>query len=213
MKIKIKKKTKKKLLIAGTALFGLFFLASHFEHYRAAPIVAARDVAALTFIPEGDGLKLTAKAYTVDESIANLDRNVLKKGYQPVQITIQNNSPTVYQMGAESLSLPTTDSDKVAWKFTQDAIPRGVALKIASIFFWPLSIASTIDGVKTFKTYKHLKKDFKAKTLDKSEVVAPYSTITRIIFVPKDKFESDFSVTLQNQETGDFTTHHLSSGE
>ena len=83
---------------------------------------------------------------------------------------------------------------------TKSAIPRGLAYKIAGFFFWPLLFPGTIDTIKTYKSHKALKKDFTAKGI-KDEVIAPYSTFNRVIFVPLKQYKKNFTVTLVDQET------------
>jgi len=87
---------------------------------------------------------------------------------------------------------------ELAWKETKKALPRGIALRIASLFFWPLMIPSTIDGIITYKAHRTLAKDLEAKTLkEKEEIIPPYATVSRILYVKQEGFEKEFSVSLQ----------------
>jgi hypothetical protein len=143
---------------------------------------------------------ITAKAYTHEESKVYLQRDLLDRGVQPLQVTIQNNTPNSFSVSASSVDLPHLEPSKVAFRVTKSAIPRAVAWKVASFFFWPLMIPSAIDGIRTMHTHSLLKRSFKAKCL-KDEVILPYSTLNRILFVPEEKFKKAFDVTVIDLET------------
>ncbi|MEI8329547.1 MAG: hypothetical protein WCG14_06085 [Chlamydiia bacterium] len=157
------------------------------------PTVETLD-AESTFL-RSNTIQVVAKAYTPEESTKFLNKNLLRKGYQPVQITIQNNSSQEYSLSSGSVGLPTASPSKVTMKLMQSAIPRGIAFRIASFFFWPFMVPSTIDSIITMKTYQSIKNDLQSK-LVKKEVIAPYSIYNRIVFVPIDQFKDSFDVSL-----------------
>jgi len=65
-------------------------------------------------------------------------------------------------------------------------------------------IPSTIDGIRTYAHYKNMYRDYHAKSLkEKGEIVSPYSTFHRILFVPKDEVKEVFQVTVIDLETLD----------
>jgi len=152
------------------------------------------------FGPEEGKLIVTAKAYTHEESKIYLQRDLVDRGVQPLEVTIQNNTDKKYSVTASSVDLPRIDPKKVAFKVTKSAIPRSVAWKIASFLFWPLSIPGTIDGIRTWHNHQLLKKNFNAKSF-KDEVILPFSTMHRVLFVPQDKFKTNFDVTLIDIDT------------
>ena len=96
------------------------------------PTVETLD-AESTFL-RSNTIQVVAKAYTPEESTKFLNKNLLRKGYQPVQITIQNNSSQEYSLSSGSVGLPTASPSKVTMKLMQSAIPRGIAFRIASFF-------------------------------------------------------------------------------
>lgn len=160
----------------------------------------------MQFSPEHD-VVVTAKTFTSDESKFLLGHDLLSRGVVPVQVNVQNNTANEYSLCASSVDLPHIDPNKVAFKVSKSAIPRAVGWKILSFLFWPLMIPSTIDGIRTYTHHRNLKKDFNAKSLkEKGEVVAPYSTFHRILFVPKDKLKETFAVTVIDIETMEQTS-------
>lgn len=154
------------------------------------------------FSEDEEGLEVSYKKLTEEESKAYLSRNLIGKGFQPVHITIQNNSPNTYEIAPSSVSLPLASAKDVAFEFTKSAIPRSIGFKIASFFFWPFMIPSTIDSIKTYKTHQSMKKNFAAKAV-KDEIILPYSTVHRVLYVPIEEFSDTFSIALVNKKSGD----------
>lgn len=154
---------------------------------------------------------VTAKTFTSDESKSLLGDNLIKRGVVPVQVNIQNNTGNEYSLCASSVDLPHIDPKKVAFTVCKSAIPRAIGWRIASIFFWPLMIPATIDGTISYNHYRAFRKDFDAKSLkEKGEIVSPYSTYHRILFVPKESVKETFAVTvidLATMEPTEITTH------
>lgn len=152
------------------------------------------------FLAEENHVKLSIKALTVEESEKYLKKDLLDMGYQPVEVTIENGSADPYLLSPKSVDLPLVDGRKIAKKILKAALPRSIGLKIASLFFWPLTIPSTLDSLLTHKSYRKLKKQLESKAV-RDEVVAPYSSVHRVFFVPVGECQDSFSVTLENQET------------
>lgn len=145
---------------------------------------------------------------TVSESKQNFGHDLISRGVQPLQLTIQNNSAKEFSLCPSSVDLPSIKPKKIAFKITKSAIPRGIAYRVASFFFWPFTIPSTIDSIRVYAHHKSLKKDFAAKGM-KDEILAPYSTFHRVLFVPKDEFKKSFTVTLielDSLESQEFNT-------
>src|SRR3972149_3641022 len=66
------------------------------------------------FGPEEGKLIVTAKAYTHEESKIYLQRDLVDRGVQPLEVTIQNNTDKKYSVTASSVDLPRIDPKKVA---------------------------------------------------------------------------------------------------
>lgn len=202
-----KKKSKKKNTflkkfnpLGLATLASIFLLTTSWEHYENHPLKSTTS----SFLPAfslGDAqLVVNAKAMTVAESKRSFGHDLLSRDVQPLQLTIENNTSNEYSLCASSVDLPRIEASRVAFKVTKSAIPRSIAYKIASLFFWPLAIPGAIDSIRTFTHHKNLKKDLKAKSL-REETVAPYSVFHRVLFVPKDEFKETFKVTLIDLET------------
>lgn len=160
------------------------------------------------FLAEEDHVKLSIKPLTAEESKKYLKKDLLDKGYQPVEVTIENGSSDPYSFSPNSVSLPLIEGKSIAKKLFRSAIPRSICFRIAGLFFWPISIPGTIDGVLTNKSYRKLKKQLQSKSV-REEVIAPYSSVHRIFFVSSKDCEGSFDVTLENQETLESRVFHV----
>ena len=148
------------------AAFGIF---TPWDSYRKSnlPTVATMN-AEETFL-RADTLHVVAKAYTSEESQKYLRKDLLRRGYQPVQITIQNNSAEEFSLSTGSVDLPTAEPSKIASKLLHSTIPRSIVLRVASLFFWPLAIPTTVDSMITLKSYKTIKNDLQSKLIKKTK--------------------------------------------
>jgi hypothetical protein len=189
----------KSILIAFVTISVLLFVTES-GTYKVEPLIAQPL--------EKEGLHVQALAYTAQESKQYLKENLLSKGYQPVQISIQNNSAYPIGFGDLSVDLPFVSGSEVATQLLKDTIPRAIGFKVASFFFWPFLVPSTIDTFIVYKNQKKLRHDYAAKTVKAyEEILPPYSTLTRVLFVKQSDYKPDFTVSLQDKETG--LMHHF----
>lgn len=187
-------KTKTKIFIISS-LMGAFALFTPWNTYKASKWPTPATLNAEDTFLRSDSLQVVAKAYTPEESKKYLNRDLIAKGYQPIQITIQNNSANEFSLSSGSVDLPSAEPAAIATKMMHAAIPRSLAFRAASLVFWPFIFPSTIDTIATIKNYKMLKNDLKSK-LVKKEVVASYSIYNRVVFVPVKEYKESFDVTL-----------------
>ena len=198
----------KKSIIALSTLVAVFALTTPWSSYKS-PIwpTVATLTAEQTFL-RADTLHIVAKAYTAEESEKYLRKNLIAKGYQPVQITIQNNSANEFSLSSGSVDLPGADPTRIANKMMHSTIPRSIAFRIATMIFWPFVFPSSIDSLVTLKNYKLLKHDLQSKIV-KKEVLAPYSIYNRVVFVPVKEFKESFDITLIELNTLDPKIVHI----
>ena len=70
---------------------------------------------------------------------------------------------------------------------------------VAGLFLWPFFIPAVVDGVKSSQANQRLDEDFAKKELA-DQIISPYNTINGLIFVPKNEFSRDFTVTAVDVE-------------
>lgn len=190
----------KNFFLSVILISSLLFLTS-VEKFRPAKLPFVAGVVQ-SFTKEQKGVQLDYKVYSSVDSKIYLDRDLLAKGYQPVQITIQNNTPYSFVLGKEDISLPLVSASKVVSKFDRATLPKSIGYKVLGFFFWPFSVIGTIDSVKTYATHRDLKKDLSAKSVkNDQEVILPFSSLNRVLFVEKDKYQEEFSISLFNTDT------------
>ncbi len=144
-------------------------------------------------------LAITAKVYTPEESKKILKMDLAAKGYVPVEVTVQNAGHHSYAISGASTAMRSAKPQEIAWKVSKGAIPRGVGLKILSLVFWPMTVASSVDSIFTFKKHLSVVKILSAKGFkEDDEIVLPYSVVKRILYVPRGAFYEDFSVALED---------------
>ena len=178
-----------------------FMFLSSMEKYQVTTLPFVSDVVK-PFIKEQRGIQMAYKVYNDFESKIYLDRDLISKGFQPIQLTIQNNTASSFLLGKDDVSLPLASVSSVAWSISKSSIPRSIAYKVLGFVFWPFMIPDTIDSVKTYATHRDLKRDYAAKSIkNNQEEILPFSTMHRIMFVEKEKYEENFSVTLFNTKT------------
>jgi hypothetical protein len=198
---------KNKVLITVVGILGLFSIFLTYDHYHFSSLPALA-METLPFVEANKDLRLSAKPYNPEESKLFLKRDLLSRGYQPVQITIENNSPSAYQLSLDEMKQKQVSPRELAMKVLQGSIPRAIGLKIASLIFWPFAIPSTIDSLRSIHTYNDLKKDYTAKQL-KDETIAAYSTQHRILFLNKHDLKDPLTLILKDNEDGSTSTFLL----
>ncbi|MFA6527053.1 MAG: hypothetical protein WCT20_01375 [Candidatus Babeliales bacterium] len=129
-----------------------------------------------------------------------LDRDVLKKGYQPVLITFTNNTKRYFRINRENISLPTVPAAQVARAVHTSTLGRSLGYGVAGLIVWPLLIPAVVDGVRSSQANYKCDQDFAAKELTE-HVVGPFSTLNGLIFVPKEKFVWNFTLDIIDAET------------
>lgn len=147
------------------------------------------------------GISVAAKAFSKEDCKQYLDRNVICKGYQPIQIYIENTTDSSYLFSTSRISLPIAPPDEVAQKVHSSMVGRiagyGAAAVLASPF---IAVPGIIDGFISVKANKTLDQDFQSKAA-RDCVILPYSHANMILFVPKKSFKDTFSVTLVDEKT------------
>jgi hypothetical protein len=192
-------------------LAGLCLCMGWYHHYiRHMSSVAPMAIPA--FEPEQKTVEVYAKVLSSDESVHLLGRDLPDAGIQPLHITIDNNSPTEYTICPECIDLNYLDAKEVAKKMQISSLPRSIAFKVLGFFFWPFMIPGTLDSIHTFHSYKMLKNDYAAKSI-KDELVPMYSTVNRIIFVPKEEYKETFTLTLTDPKSHKMQVFEISHDE
>ena len=188
----------KKCILAG--LFSLSLLCTGCASYRAVSLSALSP----QFVKESEvipGIAVGCKSFSSSDCTAYLDRDVLKKGYQPVELTFYNQTAKSYFFSSKQMSLPCSSPEKVAKTVHTSTVGRVVGYSVGALLFSPLIIPAVVDGICSRNSNKRLDKDFQDKAEDHF-VIAPYSYRMTLLFIPQKDFSPNFHVTLVEQDTG-----------
>ncbi len=194
----------KRINIIFTSIVAVCSLvAMSMNDYRTLGVI--QEVAPLSCHAEDKGVSTTSYVHlsSEDEFIKSLRSN----GYILLEIEVRNQTGKAYELSRDSISLPQANAKDIAWSFTKKSIPRSIGLKIASFFFWPMMIPSTIDTLVTHKNHTSLRRDLKIKTLkEDGETLLPYTSTKRFIFIKESNWQewsakNSFEITLKETES------------
>jgi len=139
------------------------------------------------------GLAWAAKEYTEADCKTYLGRNVILSGYQPVQLYIKNDSDTTYRFSPDAMSIQTVNYREVAVEAHTNTFTR-------VLLYAPLILPAIFEGIGSSKANAKLDSDYADKSA-KTELIAPYGTLNKILFVPEYSYQDHFTVTLLNVQT------------
>jgi hypothetical protein len=152
------------------------------------------------YAQEVDGITLAVKKFTESDSKRYFDRDIQEKGYQPIQISILNDSKRYITFSPQGVTLPTVPAEEVAEKIHTSTAGRATAYGVGALFLWPLAVPAIVDGVKSSKANAAADRDFGAKAID-GLTVQPYSQHNGVIFVPLQDYTDAFQITLFDRES------------
>jgi hypothetical protein len=177
--------------------------------YRASSLNSpSTDVVTFSETKEKD-IAVTSKAFNVTDCKIYLDRNVIAKGYQPIQLYIENNSDKTYGFSLNRISLSCARPEEVAEKVHTSTVGRAVGYGAGALLFWPLAIPAIVDGVKSSQANDALDRDFFAKAAQ-DQVILPHSHMNKLLFVPVRDYQPNFSLTLMEKDTNKAVPFSLS---
>ncbi len=195
---------KSNYILISCLLVCSFFTLSSWNFYK--PLTHSSSLLDLSLERKAKGVLISAEKYTKEKSESHFSSNLLSLGYIPIEITIQNQSPSAYVISRASTALPSATAKEVAWSFRKKSIPAAVGLQIASFFLWPFSIPSAAHSLHNYKSNKNLKKELNAKTLkEEEEIVPPYSSVKRVIYLKEKEAPESFSFSLEEADSRDLT--------
>ncbi len=145
---------------------------------------------------------VNVKKFSSEDSIHFLGRDVIQKGFQPIQITVNNNSDRFLIFAKDGVELTTATPEEVAKSVETSTVGRATGYGIAALIIWPFLIPAIVDGVKSAKANDQLMRDYLNKTIDRLEIL-PHTTVTGVVFVPVKQMKDDFAITMIDRDTAE----------
>lgn len=177
----------------------LIFLSGCASYHSAS--LAALSPQFVTEYAEMEGLSIGGKAFSEEECITYLDRDLLKKGVQPIQLTFYNQTDKSYLFSTEQVGLSAALPEDVAKKVRTSTLGRIVGYTVGAVFIPALIIPAVVDGIRSYQANQQLTQDFSQKASDHF-TIPPGTFKVTLLFVPKEKFLPSFDLTLIEEETG-----------
>lgn len=161
-----------------------------------------------TYSESIENVTLACKALSKEECKKYFDRDILGSGFQPVQMTIVNDTENAVLFHPDGVSLPVCPPEEVAEKCHTSTAGRATAYGVGALFIWPLAIPAIVDGVKSHEANKELDRDFSEKNIEQM-VINPYTTHNGVIFISNEDYQESFTVRLLNRETKQKLEFHI----
>lgn len=154
-------------------------------------------------IVEKNDVTACAQLLSEADSKYYFSRGLLKKGYQPVQIYVKNDSNQDLILDASTINMPIENRDHVAARAHIDATPRAIGWAVGGLFLWPFFIPAVVEAIQVPKVNKALDRDFESRTLDMNSKVAikPHSTLNKVFFVRKESVSDRLEFCLKDSKT------------
>ena len=150
---------------------------------------------------------IAAKAFNKADCKKYLDRDLLDKGYQPVQIIIKNFSNKTLIFSPDQVSLPCARIEQVVESVHTSTAGRATGYGAAAVLTSGLfAIPAIIDGVKSSNANKALDSDYFAKTA-KRQIIPPNSKLNGVLFIPSANYTNSFKVTLTEESSNNNYKH------
>ncbi len=192
----------KKIAVSLATIPTLLILLSGCASYNASPLNTLSSEMIMSQPLGGMGnnnILVSAKAFDKADCKKYLDRDVISKGYQPVQLYIQNNSEKDYIFSLNRVSIPSATPEEVADKVHTNTAGRAAGYGAAAWFtFGILAVPAIVDGVKSANANESLDNDFSAKVA-RDQIIMKHSHFNKLLFVPVNEYQQIFSVTLIEQ--------------
>ncbi len=167
--------------------------------YKARPLSQLSTDSSTLFI-ENNSICFGYHIFDKSDCKKYLDRDVITKGYQPIHISITNNSNSSVYFSPKNITLPIIDAYEVSQKAHTNTVGRAVGYGITGLFIWPFLIPAVVDGIGSHEANDKLDVDFDRKVL-RDQTINPNASINGLVFVPVESNISDFQITLTDSKT------------
>lgn len=109
---------------------------------------------------------------------------MLEKGYQPIQVSIENTTKKYLEFSLQAINIRITSSSEVAKKVLHRTLLRNI----------PATIHALEANMK-------LERDYYEKTIRDRNIITPYMLFHGVIFVTTQNYRNNLTITLINCET------------
>jgi hypothetical protein len=171
---------------------------------------ASYSASSLALLPQEQALQstqnsnilVTWQSYDKVDCKKYLGRDVISEGYQPIQITIRNNTNDPLYFSPQNFNIPLAPVNEVARKVHTSTAARVVGYGVPGLFIWPFLIPAVYDGIKSSSANDSLDADYEAKVM-REQVIHPLSMFNGVVFVPQKYANQTIEMYLVNSKTNE----------
>ena len=189
---------------SGLALACVSLLLSGCASYQAANLNPLLSDIGIQKLQSSDTLPVTVAWKVFDQTDCKqyLDRDVIRKGYVPIQITVYNDSDHPLYINPEEFNVAIVPYRQVTSKAHTSTVGRVLAYGVPGLFLWPFLIPAVVDGLKSSEANEALDIDYTSKAIAET-VIRPHSVFNGLIFVNKGYANSALEIPLTDRMTND----------
>lgn len=151
---------------------------------------------------EAKGLMIGCKEFSEDDCMQYLDRNLLARGYQPVQLTFFNKSEETYFFSTDRIDLPCASVNTIKNTMYTSTAGRITGYAIGSLVIPFLTIPAIVDGIMSYNSNQMIDQDLDAKAKEEFMII-PGSFRKIVVFVPKNSYKSNFNLSLLGNKSNE----------
>lgn len=159
-------------------------------------------------IEEQNNVQVAKKVLTEEECRTAFDRRIIKRGYQPVQISIRNNSNKNYILDSSDMNLTLAPIQSVTKKLHRDPVTKGIKYFIIAGPVWGI-----FEGLNSQNVNNQITADLNERCLDETRIVniKPHQSLNTVVFVSADQANTNsLDLKLRNSENNEYLTFNLS---
>lgn len=185
------------------ACLGMMLLVTGCAKYSPKPLGRSYGVS-----QESEGVFVAAHMLSYNDCKRVFSRNIEKKGYKAVQLSITNNSDHTYVLDGQQIRLNLEPVRYVARDMQLKTVKRVLTWVVPGILFmpvlFPMIYIGAFDGTKCVLANRKLMADFQQRCIDRSSRlhILPQSTTTRVMFIRNENYCSKLLLTLDSLTDG-----------
>lgn len=161
-------------------------------------------------VKSNENITVRVKAYSSADSKRYFKKDLVRAGYKPIQVNIENNSKDSYVLRPSYIGLDLVPSNRIARLLYDDSIMNAVYIYYAGIlgvtfinfYFLPLFAFSPLYGWMSHKSNKKINKNLRFNSVQDWQdgiVIHPYASINKFIFTSRSSYHGSFSLKLFNE--------------
>lgn len=163
------------------------FLLSGCASYKAQSLEGLNSGSS-AYSEEKSGVKVSLRAFTPADCKRYFDRPLIQKGYQPIQIAIENKTNNYILFSEQAIDMPVVPSQEVADKVHSSMVGQALAFGVLGI-------------ISASQANDKLDRDFDSKVSDGQNTIMPYGRYNGVIFVSTKNYRNHFTLSLVNCDT------------